>query len=290
MSVSRLPPWLKVPLGSGEQYRNVRQALAAQGLHTVCSSARCPNLGECWSSGTATFMILGDVCSRNCRFCAVTHGHPTAIDKGEPARIADAVRQLRLQYVVITSVTRDDLEDGGASEFSEVIRLLRMQSRTVQIEVLIPDFLGNEGALRVVLDAKPDVLNHNVETVPRLYPLIRPQADYDRSLMILKTSACVLGEDRTKSGLMVGMGETREELLELFNDLRRSGVARLTIGQYLQPTRDHLGVVRYMTPEEFLEIRELAEAMGFQHVASGPLVRSSYHAKESAPAQYTHDQ
>ncbi len=287
MTHTRLPPWLKVTLGSGKNYAQVRQALAAQGLHTVCGSARCPNLGECWSAGTATFMILGTICTRNCGFCAVDHGVLEAPDPGEPARLVDAVRQLDLKYVVITSVTRDDLPDGGAGAFAACIRELRRGIAGVKIEVLIPDFQGDEKCLMSVLDTGPDVLNHNIETVPRLYDTVRPQADYGRSLELLERTSRSLGQERTKSGMMLGMGETREEITSVLNDIRRCGVGRLTLGQYLQPTRKHLPVIRYLPPDEFDEIGKSARTMGFRYVASGPLVRSSYHAgdmEESVPA------
>ncbi|MCD4655750.1 lipoyl synthase, partial [bacterium] len=273
-------PWFKVPLGSGEQYQAVRRVLAAQGLNTVCSSVRCPNLGECWSSGTATFMILGDICTRNCGFCAVSGGEPLQVDTNEPQRVCGAVRQLGLKYVVITSVTRDDLVDGGASVFAAVIQELKEHVGDVRVEVLIPDFLGKEDALKTVLAAEPDVLNHNVETVPDLYYKFRPQADYRRSLILLKRTSQKIGEKRTKSGLMVGVGETRNQLHDLLQDLRLSGVGRLTVGQYLQPTRNHFSVERYVSPDEFKEIAVEAKSLGFSHVASGPLVRSSYHAAD----------
>jgi len=278
--MKRLPPWLKVTLGSGENYRAVRHALAAQGLHTVCGSARCPNLGECWSSGTATFLILGTICTRNCRFCAVSGGVPDKMDPGEPARVADAVEELRLKYAVITSVTRDDLPDGGAGIFASVIQELRNRLPDVKVEVLIPDFQGDAAALNCVLKAAPDVLNHNIETVPRLYSSVRPQADYSLSLAILKNASESLGESHTKSGLMLGMGETRSEILSVFADLRQKGTGRLTLGQYLQPTRRHLAVSRFLHPDEFSELGRIASSYGFTKVASGPLVRSSYHASD----------
>ena len=278
--MERLPSWLKVTLGKGEHYRKVRQALAAQGLHTVCSGARCPNLGECWSAGTATFMILGDRCTRNCRFCAVPHEMPDGLDEEEPVRVARAVRELGLSYSVVTSVTRDDLPDGGAEVFAATIRAIRLEVPGCRVEVLIPDFQGDFGALKTVLSADPDVLNHNVETVPSLYSQVRPQADYRRSLTLLHRAFEVLGRDRVKSGLMLGMGETRAELEVVFQDLLDAGVGRLTLGQYLQPTREHMPVHRYVPPDEFEELGRLAEDMGFWAVASGPLVRSSYHAAE----------
>ena len=254
--------------------------MATHKLHTVCSSARCPNAGECWSSGTATFMILGDVCTRDCRFCAVKHGVPAEIDMSEPVRVRRAAQEMDLSYVVVTSVTRDDLDDGGASVFADTICQLKTHIANVAVEVLIPDFQGKKSSLEHVLNANPDILNHNIETVPSLYPVARPQADYARSLDLLQKAAARLGMERTKSGLMVGLGETRGELKELFRDLSSVGVGRLTIGQYLQPTRSHLPVKRYIPPQEFDEIRNEALEYGFVYVASGPLVRSSYHAAE----------
>lgn len=276
----RLPAWFKVPLGSGEQYSHVRKILAQQKLHTVCSSAMCPNAGECWSSGTATFMILGDVCSRDCRFCAVQHGLPATVDWNEPERIRAAVEALGLRYAVITSVTRDDLQDGGASVFAAVIQELKTHLPDIRVEVLIPDFCGNTDALDAVIAADPEVLNHNMETVRSLYPIARPQADYQRSLSVLQRASTRMGQKRVKSGVMVGLGETREQLRELLRDLRQSGAGRLTVGQYLQPTRQHLSVSRYLDPAEFEDIRLEALDMGFLHVSSGPLVRSSYHAAQ----------
>ncbi|MBN1297147.1 lipoyl synthase [bacterium] len=280
MRGKRLPDWFKVPLGSGEHYREVRRTLAAQGLHTVCSEAHCPNLGECWSCGTATFMILGDRCSRNCRFCAVQSGNPEPPDPTEPRRVRVAVETLGLHYVVVTSVTRDDLPDGGASMFAAVIREIKSIGSGIRVEVLIPDFAGDQAALDCVLDASPEVLNHNIETVPGLYSRVRPEANYHQSLAVLRSASNRLGEHRTKSGLMVGMGETWDELMSVFTDLRAAGVGRLTIGQYLQPSAHHVPVVRYLEPVEFESLGEEARRMGFTHVASGPLVRSSYHAAE----------
>lgn len=276
----RLPAWFKVSLGSGESYRSVRKILATHKLHTVCSSARCPNAGECWSSGTATFMIMGDVCTRDCRFCAVKHSAPAEIDISEPGRVRQAAQDMDLSYVVVTSVTRDDLDDGGASVFADTICELKTHIANITIKILIPDFQGKKSSLEHVLNANPDILNHNIETVPSLYPVARPQADYARSLDLLQKAAARLGMERTKSGLMVGLGETRGELKELFRDLSSVGVGRLTIGQYLQPTRSHLAVKRYISLQEFDDIRNEALEYGFVYVASGPLVRSSYHAAE----------
>lgn len=278
----RLPPWFKVPLGCGERYRVVRKILQEQNLHTVCSSARCPNAGECWSSGTATFMILGDICTRNCGFCAVNHGQPAVVDANEPERVRRAAESLGLNYVVVTSVTRDDLEDGGASIFARVIREIKDRQPDTRVEVLIPDFSGSIDSLRTVIEAQPDILNHNMETVKALYRVARPQADYRRSLELLQRASSVLGESRVKSGVMVGLGETRSQLMELLRDLRTVGVGRLTVGQYLQPTRTHLPIDRFLHPDEFDDIRRESLELGFSTVASGPLVRSSYHAEEQA--------
>ena len=253
-------------------------------LNTVCEEARCPNIGECWHHGTATFMILGDVCTRACGYCAVPHGKPTELDVAEPARVADAVQTMGLQYVVITSVDRDDLEDGGAGMFAETIRQIRRRSDRCRIEVLIPDFQGAEAPLRAVLDAGPDVLNHNTETVPRLYRLARAGGRYARTLELLDRARRYAPRVPTKSGLMVGLGERWDELVDTLKDLRGAGVSILTIGQYLRPTESHLRMERYYTPAEFAELKRIALDLGFGHVESGPLVRSSYHAHEQADA------
>jgi lipoic acid synthetase len=277
---SRRPSWLKTRLPTGGEFLRVRELVEQQGLHTVCQSARCPNIGHCWSRGTATFMILGNVCTRNCRFCAVATGRPDPLDPDEPRRVAEAVRRLGLLYAVITSVTRDDLPDGGAQVFAETIREIRAAVPGCRVEVLIPDFGGSEEALRIVLEAQPDVLNHNLETVARLYPRVRPQADYQRSLLLLERAhgwGAV-----TKSGLMLGLGESDEEIREVMRDLRRVGCQVLTLGQYLQPSPAHLPVERFVPPEEFAHWREWGLALGFRHVESGPLVRSSFHADQQA--------
>jgi lipoic acid synthetase len=276
------PDWLKVRAPGSESYLRLKQLMRGLGLHTVCEEARCPNIGECWHHGTATFMILGDVCTRACGYCAVSHGRPATLDLGEPARVADAVRVLGLQYVVITSVDRDDLTDGGASIFAETIRLTRALVPSCRIEVLIPDFKGEADPLRAVLEAGPDVLNHNTETVPRLYRLARSGGRYTRTLELLARSRMLAPRIPTKSGLMVGLGEEWHELAETLRDLREVGVEILTIGQYLRPSSDHLPMTRYYTPAEFAELKRLALDMGFGHVESGPLVRSSYHAHEQA--------
>ncbi|MGI8927469.1 MAG: lipoyl synthase [Tepidiformaceae bacterium] len=276
------PPWLKVRLPAGENFARLRDLMRGQQLHTVCEEARCPNIGDCWNRGTATFMILGDTCTRSCGFCAVKTGRPETLDRGEPARVALAVARMGLTHAVITSVNRDELEDGGAAIFAETIRRIRQLSPGTTIEVLIPDFKGNWDALATVLAARPEILNHNTESVPRLYHQVRPQAIYERSLELLRRAKALAPDGLTKSGLMVGLGETREELLPVFADLAASGVDILTIGQYLRPSPAHLPVARFWHPDEFAELKERALALGFRHVEAGPLVRSSYHAEEQA--------
>jgi lipoic acid synthetase len=275
------PDWLKVRLPSSEGYFRLRRLVAETRLNTVCEDARCPNIGECWGAGTATFMILGDVCTRACGFCAVTTGRPAGLDLDEPRRVAEAIARLGLGYAVITSVDRDDLEDGGASIFAETVRQLRARCPETRIELLVPDFQGSRDALAAVVRAGPDVLAHNVETVPRLYRVARAGSRYRRSLVLLG-EAKRLGAAATKSSLMLGLGERREEVLEVLEDLREHDVDSVTLGQYLQPTRDHLPVARYWTPQEFDELRSAAENLGFRSVAAGPLVRSSYHAEQQA--------
>jgi len=249
-------------------------------LHTVCQEAQCPNIWECFSCGTATFLILGSRCTRNCRFCAVEQGPLGPPDPEEPIRVAEAAEKMGLQYIVVTSVTRDDLRDGGASQFAKTIRKIRGRIPDARVEILIPDFQGDAEALQTVLDAGPDVLNHNMETVSRLYDTVRPQADYHRSLKLLRTSLELAPTTPTKSGIMLGLGERKEEIRQVLSDLRAAGCQMLTLGQYLQPTRDHLPVERYVEPEEFDQWREEALRMGFSEVSSGPLVRSSYHAQD----------
>jgi lipoic acid synthetase len=253
-------------------------------LHTVCEEAQCPNIGECWNHGTATFMILGDVCTRACSYCAVSHGRPGPVDAAEPVRVAEAIRTLDLSYVVVTSVDRDDLADGGASIFAATIRETRARLPRCRIEVLIPDFQGSEPALHAVLDARPDVLNHNTETVPRLYRMARSGGRYARTLDLLERSRRYAPDIPTKSGLMVGLGEHRDELVATLQDLRNVGCGILTLGQYLRPSPAHAAMVRYYHPDEFAELKTIALDMGFVHVESGPLVRSSYHAHETADA------
>jgi len=274
----RLPPWFKVRLTTNDQFKQINSLIRANKLHTVCRSAACPNQTECWNAGTATFMILGNVCTRGCRFCNVPKGNPEGLDTEEPARVAEAVNALKLKYAVITSVTRDDLEDGGAVIFAATVRAIRAKSPVCQVEVLIPDFQGAEASLLTVLDSKPDVLNHNLETVPSLYTKVRPHADYFRSLTVLARSEKY--GTITKTGLMLGLGESIDEVRKVMGDLQSIGCSILTLGQYLQPSKEHLPVEKYYRPDEFTMLRDEAIAMGFQRVVAGPLVRSSYHAAE----------
>jgi lipoic acid synthetase len=285
LGVHPRPEWLKVRFFNGENYQDLKRILRGLDLHTVCESARCPNQGECWEHRTATFMILGDICTRSCGFCAVKTGRPAEPDTDEPRRVAAAVAAMTLRHAVITSVNRDELEDGGASMFAETIRAIRRAKPDCTVEVLIPDFQGSEPALQTVLAAAPDILNHNTETVPRLYATVRPQARYDRSLDVLRRTK--RAGATTKTGLMAGLGETADEFAAAFADLRRVGCDILTVGQYLQPTREHLPVARYYETREFDVLRERALALGFSHVEAGPLVRSSYHAAEQAAAVET---
>ena len=282
VDIARLPKpdWLKKRIPSGQACTEVSSLLRDRQLHTVCQEAHCPNLGECFSRGTATFMILGDKCTRSCSFCAVRHDIPPPPDEGEPQRVAMAVEALGLRYVVITSVTRDDQPDGGAFHFAKTIRSIKARMPNTRIEVLVPDFQGSEWALKIVIEAKPDVINHNVETVPKLYPEVRPQADYKRSLQLLKRSKEIDHRILTKSGLMLGLGEDHEEVLNVLEDLLESGCQLLTIGQYLRPSSRHHQVIRFVPPEEFTQWGELASRMGFLAVASGPFVRSSFKAAE----------
>jgi lipoyl synthase len=278
------PEWLKVRAPGSPAYVRLQGLMREQGLHTVCEEAHCPNIGECWHHGTATFMILGDICTRACGFCAVQHGRPAGLDREEPARVAEAVRSMELRYVVITSVDRDDLEDGGAFIFAETIRRIRAVRPSCRIEVLIPDFQGHEAPLRTVLDAGPDVLNHNTETVPRLYRMARPGGRYPRTLDLLRYARRYASGIPTKSGIMVGLGEEWHEVVETLADLQAAGVGIITIGQYLSPSASHLPVARYYHPDEFEMLRVTAVNMGFGHVECGPLVRSSYHAHEQTRA------
>lgn len=273
------PHWLRIKLPAGRNFNEIKSILREKRLHTVCEEAICPNIGECFEQRTATFLILGDICTRQCRFCAVKKGSPSVIDGEEPRRIAEAVRRMELKYVVITSVTRDDIDDGGASVYAETIKCIRKDIRDCKIEVLIPDFGGVSKALEIVINARPDVLNHNIETVPRLYPLIRPMADYNRSLALLKNAREKSPALTTKSGFMLGLGEEWNEIINVMRDIRNAGCDILTIGQYLSPKRNALPIRRYYTPDEFEMLRLEGEGLGFRHVESGPLVRSSYHAK-----------
>jgi lipoic acid synthetase len=284
MSVERRPEWLKVRLPAGPNFRELVGIMRTQALHTVCEEARCPNIGDCWERRTATFLILGNVCTRHCAYCAIAHGLPTELDVREPERVADAVGAMGLRHAVITSVDRDDLRDGGAGMFARTIRLIRERVPGCTVEVLIPDFKGDAAALRAVLDAAPDILNHNIETVPRLFREVRRGGNYRRSLDLLARARAWGTRWLTKSGMMVGLGETWDEVLGTMRDLRDAGCDILTIGQYLSPGRDYAAIARYYHPDEFARLRAEGLAMGFRHVESGPLVRSSYHADEQVAA------
>ncbi len=274
---TKKPAWLKVKLPIGKEYANVREVVDTNKLHTICESGNCPNMGECWGAGTSTFMILGNVCTRSCGFCAVATGRPSAVDLQEPMRVAESVKLMKVKHCVITSVDRDDLADGGSIIWAETIRAVRQVSPTTTMETLIPDFQGNWDNLQRVINERPEIISHNLETVRRLTKEVRIQAKYDRSLEALKIISS--NGIRTKSGIMLGLGETRDEILESMDDLLQSGVQVLTLGQYLQPTRNHLAVQEYITPETFAEYKQTGLAKGFQYVESGPLVRSSYHAE-----------
>jgi lipoic acid synthetase len=276
----RKPSWLRVKMPAGDTYFELKRLVRQHQLHTVCEEAMCPNIGECWNQRSATFMLLGDTCTRSCGFCAVKTGRPGTVDRDEPERVADAIARLNLRYAVITSVNRDDLPDGGGHIFAETIRAVRRRLPSCRVEVLVPDFKGNWDALAEVVTAQPDVLNHNVESIARLYDTVRPQAKYERSLELLSHSKRLAPTMRTKSGVMVGLGEEMDEMLATMRDLRRVDCDILTIGQYLRPSPRHLPVVRYYPPEEFALLQREGRAMGFTHVESGPLVRSSYHAAD----------
>jgi lipoic acid synthetase len=276
------PEWLRAPAPVGDNYSGLKKLVEGLSLHTVCESAACPNVGECWNRRTATFMILGNVCTRRCGFCAVGKGGPLPVDYDEPRRVAEASAALGLKYVVVTSVNRDDRKDGGAELFALTIRAIRERIPGCRVEVLVPDFQGSHAAMDVVMEAAPDVLNHNTETVPRLYRQVRLGARYERSLDMLAYAKSVSPETPTKSGMMLGLGETNEEVLQVMRDLRRHNVDILTLGQYLRPSPKHLPIIRYVPPAEFAELRRAGLDMGFRHVESGPLVRSSYHAAEAA--------
>ena len=284
MAVERRPEWLKVRLPAGPNFRDLVGVMRTQALHTVCEEARCPNIGDCWERRTATFLILGNVCTRHCAYCAIAHGLPTELDAEEPERVADAVAAMGLRHVVVTSVDRDDLRDGGAAMFARTIRLVRERLPRCSIEVLIPDFKGDAAALDAVLEAAPDILNHNIETVARLFPAVRRGGRYRRSLELLARAKARGTRWLTKSGMMVGLGESMDEVLATMGDLRSVGCDILTIGQYLSPGRDYVPIARYYHPDEFAAVKAEGLAMGFRHVESGPLVRSSYHADEQAVA------
>ena len=280
----RKPGWLKVRAPGGPGYLHLKSLMRELNLHTVCEEARCPNVGECWEHGTATFMILGDVCTRNCPYCAVAHGRPPAFDRGEPARVADAAARMGLRHLVLTSVDRDDLPDFGAGAFAETIRQVHERAPGCSVEVLVPDFQGDETAIRTVLEARPEIYNHNTETVPRLYKRARPGGRYERVMAIFRFVKAEAPDVPTKSGIILGLGETNEEVLGTMRELREVDVDILTLGQYLRPSSDHLPMDRYYTPAEFAALRREGMAMGYRHVESGPLVRSSYHAWEQVQA------
>jgi lipoic acid synthetase len=277
----RHPDWLKVKIGGGESFVKMKSLLREAKLHTICEEAKCPNIAECFGSGTAVFLILGDICTRNCKYCYVKHGKPLKLNLDEPKDVAESVKELGLKYVVITSVTRDDLEDGGADIFYKTIKEIKKLNLNVIIEVLIPDFNGNISSLKKVIDAKPDVINHNIEVVENLFADIRPQGNYETSLKILKEIKNINKNIKTKSGFMLGLGESKEQILKTMKDLRNSDVDFLTIGQYLQPSKNHIEISKYYSPNEFDQFKKSALDIGFKHVESGPLVRSSYHAEKA---------
>ncbi len=277
------PDWLRVRLPGGENYTRLKSVMREHNLHTVCEEARCPNVAECWGQGTATFMILGDICTRACGFCAVTTGLPTTLDLAEPSRVAAAVKAMGLRHVVITSVNRDELPDGGATLFARTIEAVRRDNPDTTIEVLIPDFKGSKAALEAVLAARPQILNHNIETVPRLYKRVRPGANYSQSIELLQRTKTLSPGVVSKTGIMVGLGEDFDEIVDVMKELVPARVEVFTIGQYLQPTKKHLAVERFYHPDEFRELKRVGEATGFRHVESGPLVRSSYHAAGQVP-------
>ena len=280
----RKPEWLKVRLPAGNNYNRLKNLMRAQGLHTVCEEAMCPNIGECWNRGTATFLLMGDICTRSCGFCHIKTGRPQALDEDEPRRVAESVLAMNLSHCVLTSVNRDELPNGGAHIFANTIREIRQRLPNCTIEVLIPDFKGNLAALKEVMDARPEILNHNTETVPRLYRTVRPQANYQQTLQVLSNAKILDPDTLTKSGIMVGLGETKEEVLAVMQNLRAHGLDILTIGQYLRPSPLHLPVYRYVHPTEFQEFHDIGMTLGFRWVESGPLVRSSYHAEGQAQA------
>tara|TARA_Y100000817_G_scaffold51537_1_gene37287 strand:- start:17060 stop:17941 length:882 start_codon:yes stop_codon:yes gene_type:complete len=279
-SETRLPPWIKAKMPGGPKYMELKELMRKKNLHTVCEEAHCPNIGECWERGTATFMILGEICTRACRYCAVTTGKPNELDTFEPIRVAESVKSMNLSYCVITAVNRDDLSDGGAAIFADCIKRIRETSPHCKVEVLIPDLQGNWDALKLILDQKPDVLNHNIESTREIFPLVRAKGDYDLSLELLAKSKAIDPSIVTKSGIIVGMGEDTKQLKSTMQDLREVDCDLLTIGQYLRPSQKHLKTVKYYKPDEFEDLKQVGLNLGFKHVASGPLVRSSYHADE----------
>ena len=279
-SETRLPPWIKAKMPGGPKYMELKELMRKKNLHTVCEEAHCPNIGECWERGTATFMILGEICTRACRYCAVTTGKPNELDTFEPIRVAESVKSMNLSYCVITAVNRDDLSDGGAAIFADCIKRIRETSPHCKVEVLIPDLQGNWDALKLILDQKPDVLNHNIESTREIFPLVRAKGDYDLSLELLAQSKAIDPSIVTKSGIIVGMGESTKQLKSTMQDLREVDCDLLTIGQYLRPSQKHLKTVKYYKPDEFEDLKQIGLNLGFKHVASGPLVRSSYHADE----------
>ena len=277
----RHPDWLKVKIAGGKNYVKMKSLLKNAKLHTICEEAKCPNIAECFNNGTAVFLILGNTCTRNCGYCNVTHGVPKPLNENEPKNVAESVKQLALKYVVITSVTRDDLKDGGASVFCETINKIKDLNNNCKIEVLIPDFKGNMESLNDIIYSKPDVINHNIEVVKELFPEIRPEGNYEISITLLKNIKKINGKIKTKSGFMIGIGENKNQILKTMDDLINADVDFLTIGQYLQPTKKHAEIKKYYTPREFEEFKEIGLKMGFKHVESGPLVRSSYHAEQA---------
>jgi lipoic acid synthetase len=277
----RHPDWLKVEIPGGESFVKMKSLLRNAKLHTICEEAKCPNIAECFGYGTAVFLILGDTCTRNCRYCFVKHGNPLPLNPNEPIYVAESVRELGLKYVVITSVTRDDLKDGGANVFYETVKAIRKLNNSCKIEILIPDFKGEKDSIQKVIDSNPDVINHNIEVVEDLFPDIRPEGDYQRSINVLKTIKQINRSFKTKSGFMIGIGENIDQIINTMHDLRDTGVDFLTIGQYLQPSRDHIEIHKYYFPEDFNDLRKIALNMGFKYVESGPLVRSSYHAQNA---------
>lgn len=276
----RHPDWLKVKIGGGENFAKMKSILRNAKLHTICEEAKCPNIAECFGNGTSVFLILGDTCTRNCKYCNVKHGNPKSLNYNEPKDVAESVRKLDLRYVVITSVTRDDLDDGGALFFYDTIKEVKSLNKKCKLEVLIPDFKGNIESLKKIVSAKPDVINHNIEVVQELFPDIRPEGNYKISITVLKNIKEIDNNLKSKSGFMIGLGETKDQILNTMKDLRKANVDYLTIGQYLQPSKNHAEIKKYYTPKEFEELKNTAINMGFKHVESGPLVRSSYHAEK----------